>query len=435
MRLWIGGYGADQGGTAVGIGELLAGDADAGSAGGALAFAGTAAEIGGSPTWLAAHPSLAVVYAALEGAGAVQAFRRTGDSSFARLGPAVRIGESVCHVAVSPDATYLLATCWGDGRVVRVALDAVGRPGAATIAASAIDPYVPSDPFAPPVDPGSTATDGAFDLPGGGIDLADAARALREAAGPEFAHLVPDLSAPEDSLAALGLSAGGLELPRRASGEGDGSDAASDTRSVAAPERVSRAHQSVFLGGGLIATTDLGFDLVRFWRSGADGLRLVGVVRLPLGSGPRHMVRHPSGHLYVLTELSCEIFVLGPDRAGAWRVLGGTPLSPETRAGVDAAAELAASTDGQFIYASIRGLDTIASVRVRGAGDDLVPVALADAGVTWPRHHLVVRDTLLVAGQHSNDVVALTLDIRNGGLSRPVRRTEAPSPTCLLPAR
>ena len=428
MRFWVGGYGAEQDGTAVGIGQLLAGEPDGPSAGGALAFAGTAAQVAGSASWLAAHPSSDVVYAALEDAGTVQAFRRTGDSSLARLGPAVAVGESVCHVAVSPDATFLIAACWGDGRVVRVELDAAGRPGAATIAASATDPYGTGDPFAAPIDPGSTGSDAAPDLPGAGIDLADAARALREAAGPEFAHLVPDMAGPEDTLASLGLTAAaarGFEIaPAEPAADADPE-----------PERASRAHQSVFLAGGLIATTDMGFDLVRFWRPSANGLRAVGVVRLPRGSGPRHMVRHPSGNLYVLAELSCEVIVLAPDRTGAWRVVGGTQLSPETRAGRDSAAELAASADGQFLYAGVRGINTVAAVRVRGAGDELAPVAMVDSGVDWPRHHLVVRDTLLVAGQRSNEITALTLDIRSGVPSRPMRRAEAPAPTCLLPAR
>ena len=58
------------------------------------------------------------------------------------------------------------------------------------------------------------------------------------------------------------------------------------------------------------------------------------------------------------------------------------------------------------------GSDTVAVLRVRGDGSQLTPVALADAGVAWPRHHTVVLDTLLVAGQRSGDVAALTLDIR-----------------------
>ena len=62
----------------------------------------------------------------------------------------------------------------------------------------------------------------------------------------------------------------------------------------------------------------------------------------------------------------------------------------------------------------MRGSNTIATVRVKGAGDALAPVALVDAGVDWPRHHVVVRDTLLVAGQRSDEVASLTLDLRTG---------------------
>ena len=34
-----------------------------------------------------------------------------------------------------------------------------------------------------------------------------------------------------------------------------------------------------------------------------------------------------------------------------------------------------------------------------GDGDRLEPVALAESGIVTPRHHAIVRDTLLVAGQ------------------------------------
>ena len=74
-------------------------------------------------------------------------------------------------------------------------------------------------------------------------------------------------------------------------------------------------------------------------------------------------------------------------------------------------------------------------MRVRGAGDALAPVALVDAGVDWPRHHIVVRDTLLVAGQRSDEVASLTLDLRTGVPGRVRHRVEAPTPTCLLVAR
>jgi 6-phosphogluconolactonase (cycloisomerase 2 family) len=404
VKLWLGGYTADMDGHASGIGMLHAGAADEASAGGALAFAGEAT-IAVSPSWLAAHPSLDVVYAALEKTGAVQAFRRAGASRFAPLGPPVPAGEATCHVGVSPDGRFLIASSWGDGRLVRMTLDAGGRPSAPVIAPEATDPYADpsaSEPFGLPGVPGLAAS--------GGIDLAAAARALREAAGEEFARFVPSYDEPAPA-----------------------PPAATDDPEAVETVRPSRAHQAVFLPGGLIATTDLGFDLVRLWRSTTDGLRAVQQVVLPKGSGPRHMVWHPSGHLYVVTELSCEVFVLAPAIDGTWRIVGGTPLGG-TLPG-DAAAELAPSRDGEFLYAGVRGSNTIATLRVRGAGETLSPVALVDAGVDWPRHHLVVRDILLVAGQLSDEVVSLTLDVRSGVPGRVRHRTAAPSPTCLVPAR
>jgi 6-phosphogluconolactonase len=341
MRLLAGGYTADMDGRAEGFGMLLAGAPDEPSAGGSLAFAGVRAVVD-SPSWLTRHPSLDVVYAALEANGTVQAYRRTGEDAYAPLGAPVPAGESVCHVAVAPDGGSLVASCWSDGRVVRMTLDADGRPSRPVIAAGAEDPY--------------------------GIG---------------------DLVEP----------------------------------------RPSRAHQARFLDAGLIATTDMGLDLVRFWRIAAGELREEQQVVLPQGSGPRHTVMHPSGHLYVVTELSGEVFALAPDRTGRWRIVAGAMLGALPG---DTAAELAVSRDGEALYAGLRGSDTLAVLRVHGDGSDLRPTALLEAGVDWPRHHLVVRDTLLVAGQRSDDVVSMTLDPRTGVPGRVRSRATVPTPTCLV---
>lgn len=450
MRFWLGGYTSESGGSATGIGTLLAGDADAGSAGGALSFGGNAARGSGSPSWLSAHPTLDVVYAALEGAGTVQAFRRTGEASFAALGDAIEAGDSVCHVAIAPNGAFLIASCWADGRVVRMNVDAEGRPSTPTLRAAAVDPYraggagfgfagsgsgsasgfgSASEPASEPGSGfGSAPGFGPGDDIGAGAALAAAARALRDAAGGEFAHLVPGYDAEAEA-----PPTGGELLNRGAAAAAGGAGSGAAEGATDAASRVSRAHQAAFVGGDLIATTDMGLDLVRFWQSVGGELRQVQQVVLPAGSGPRHMVWHPSGHLYVVAELSCEIYALAPDITGAWRMVAGAPLG-NTLAG-DTAAELATSRDGEFLYAGVRGSNTLATVRVRGAGDILESVALVDAGVVWPRHHLVVRDSLLVAGERSNEVASLTLDLRTGVPGRVRYRAEAPSPTCLLPAR
>jgi len=400
MRFWVGAYAPDTG-SAEGIGILQAGERDALGAGGLLGMVATAAEVPGSPSWVAAHPSNDdIVYAAVEFDGTVQAFRRTSDTRLTPLGPPVEAGGAVCHVAVSPDASFLIASCWGDGRIVRMALDAQGRPSGPVICAEAADPHGSSS------EQGSISTGARVS---GAVvpDLAAAARALREAAGDEYSHLVPDYD----------------DVPL--------TDAESEE--AAAGARVSRAHQAVFLPGGLIATTDMGFDLVRFWRQVDDGLRLVQEVVLPKGSGPRHGLWHPSGHLYVVTELSCEVFVLGADRAGRWHVLSGQPLLGTLD--TDTAAELSASRDGATIYAGVRGSDTVGVLSVRGHGEELQLLALAETGTHWPRHHVVVDDTLLVAGQLAHEIVSLPLDTRTGIPGRVRHRTPSPSPTRLLPMR
>ena len=126
MQFWVGGYGPDHGGAAgEGIGILTAGDADDALAGGQLAFRGTAAAAP-SPSWLAAHPTLEVLYATLEERGEVQAFRRTDETRFEGLGDPVVGGSALCHVGVAPDGGSLITASWGEGRLTRVPLRADG---------------------------------------------------------------------------------------------------------------------------------------------------------------------------------------------------------------------------------------------------------------------------------------------------------------------
>ena len=420
MRFFVGGYTPDMDGAARGIGAITAGDADEVLAGGVLRWR-DAVPVAGSPSWLAWHPTRDVLYAALEGAGTVQAFRRTGEDSFVALGAPVDAGELVCHVAVDPAGRFLLASCWGDGRLVRMELDAAGAVSQPTVGADAVDPYG--------VEPAPTR-DVVADA------LGAATRALREAVGAEFAHLIPEFtsppSAPPGGLIDLGR-AGDLRV-RDALDALDAAGGVHSGRQAQREPRVSRAHQAHVRPGGLVASTDMGLDLVRLW-STADGIEPRGQVVLPKGCGPRHMVWHPSGHLYVVTEVSHEVFALAPDPTGTWRIVGGSPLSPATRAGSDAAAEIALSRDGEFVYVGIRGSNTIATLRVRGSGAEFAPVALSESGVDWPRHHVIARDTLLVAGQRSHDAASLTIDARTGVPGRVRHRVDAPSPTHLLADR
>lgn len=363
-RFWLGGYGPAMEGSADGIG-MLAGDEAAATA---LSYRGAVTETP-SPSWLAPHPTLDVVYAALEGDAAVQAFVRSGESALTPLGDPVEAGQYVCHLAVALSGRYLIASCYGDGRVVRIGIDGAGR-------------LVP--------------------------DAAHKAAELRAAL----------LGEPQDDTGAPAGTGVAATDPYGAEGV-----------------RESHAHAAAFLADGRIATTDLGFDLVRIWRPTAGGLVLDHEVVLPKGTGPRHMVVHPSGHLHVVTEYSCEVFTLAAGPDGTWSVVSSVLSSPVAEVGVDFPAELVRTRDGQFLYTALRGSNTIAALRVRGAGESLEPIALADSGVDWPRHHLVHEGKLLVAGQRSDTISLLDLDERTGAPLGIRHQAPAPTPTHFLPVR
>ncbi|MGN8026295.1 lactonase family protein [Microbacterium sp. 22242] len=395
-RFWVGGYGPEMEGQADGIGLLAVDDGQGPTA---LAYRGAVAPAP-SPSWLAQHPALDVVYAALEGAGEVAAFARTGESALRPLGEPVAAGELVCHLAVDPQGRFLVASCYGDGRVVRIGLGAdgslvpEGRDKAAELRRALF-----GDGEAAPDPAGGRETELPSRDRGNDRRFRDV-----DSVSPSTAAVDPY---PAD--------------PNRLDPNGD--------------PRVSHAHAAAFLADGRIATTDLGYDLVRIWRPAPSGLTLDHEVVLPRGSGPRHMVVHPSGHLHVVTELSCEVFTLAADREGRWSVVAGTAVSAILTPGHDHPAELSRSRDGETLYAGVRGSNTMAALRVRGSGDRVEPLALADAGVDWPRFHLLHEGALLVAGQRSDQVSVLDLDDRTGAPGRVRHRTAAPAPTHLLHVR
>jgi 6-phosphogluconolactonase (cycloisomerase 2 family) len=107
----VGGYTADMGGEAQGIGRARS------HPDGRFEFLGVAAEVE-SPSWLVLDGGL--VHAALEGADEVASFTRT-DDGLALVGRVAAGGDSPCHLAVAEDA--LLAACYVDGALGVIGLD------------------------------------------------------------------------------------------------------------------------------------------------------------------------------------------------------------------------------------------------------------------------------------------------------------------------
>ena len=203
-----------------------------------------------------------------------------------------------------------------------------------------------------------------------------------------------------------------------------------------AEPRVSRAHATLVLPNGTLLTTDLGFDLLRIWNV-LPGTGLVAVADIPLGygSGPRHLVLHQSGHVYVVTEYSIEVLVLAPDDTAGFAVIDRVPATVNGVREGDSAAEITIDPAGRHVHVSVRGSNIISTLAVYADGAQLQAVNDADCGGDTPRHHVQVGDVILVANQGSSTVVSLALDAETGVPTAIVDTLSVGTPTCLVAAR
>lgn len=132
--IWTGSYTADRNAKGEGIGAIAA-DSE-----GKLTSLGLAVSAD-SPSFIALHPTLPVLYAVAEEAGKVQAYRRTGVAELEPFGEPWPTGEATCHVASDPQGRFIIATCWGDGQVVLFELDDDGAITSRHSAEAAVDPH------------------------------------------------------------------------------------------------------------------------------------------------------------------------------------------------------------------------------------------------------------------------------------------------------
>lgn len=207
------------------------------------------------------------------------------------------------------------------------------------------------------------------------------------------------------------------------------------------PDRqsVSHAHCAVPSPDNRFAiVTDLGTDELVTYRINAGQGRLEpsGVPRLHLkaGAGPRHFVFHPDGvTAYVVNELDSTVCRLAysPDR-GALRVLDTVDALPG-RAGEGQPADLQIDADGRFLYASVRGVDSIVVYRLEQGTGKIESASVCGAGGKTPRSFALSPSGrfMLVALQDSDAVIVLRIDPVTGAPAEQVDRMTVGTPMCV----
>lgn len=318
----IGCYTAESGGQGTGI---VAARRDPVS--GALDLLGVVATTP-SPSFLARHPRLPVLYAVNElTAGTVSAWTVHDDGSLSPLGVRSTGGDSPCHLATDAAGEYLYVANYGSGSLSVHPLDAAGAPGERTDlvrhAGHGAVPDRQEGPHAHMVSPDPSGTSlYAVDL---GTDsvyryhrddtgrLRETGRtATRPGTGPRHLARHPD---GRRCYLAGELDASVTAYDRHGA-DGDGDDGLTERGRVAASGRSGPVQPSeirVGPDGRFLYLANRGVGTVSVFALDGDLPRYVAEVETT-GDWPRH-ITVLGGHLYVSEERAGAVVVLPVDPA------------------------------------------------------------------------------------------------------------------------
>lgn len=197
------------------------------------------------------------------------------------------------------------------------------------------------------------------------------------------------------------------------------------------------AHSATFTPDQRFAiVADLGMDALLVYRFDPSVGRLQEHTRTLTrpGAGPRHLAFHPSGqHVYVANEIGCSVAVYDYDATNGRlreRQIVGTlpPSAPESYV-----ADIHLSPLGNRVYVSNRGgHDSIAIFAVEADGR-LALAAIRPCGGHWPRNFAIAPGGgfLLVANEHSNEVVMLPALSSSEELGAPIAHAIITRASCV----
>lgn len=154
------------------------------------------------------------------------------------------------------------------------------------------------------------------------------------------------------------------------------------------------------------------------------------------GSGPRHMDFSPDEkHAYIINELTNTITAAEFDsKTGTLTEIQTLPTLPADFKDANKTAEIEVHPNGNFVYGSNRGHDSIVVYKRDPKTGKLTFLQDAHCGGEFPRHFAIdPSGNWLLCGQKlSNSLSALSLDPETGLLSESQSIVEIPRACCIL---
>ena len=208
---------------------------------------------------------------------------------------------------------------------------------------------------------------------------------------------------------------------------------------VANRQEKPHVHSAIFEPKGKrIFVADLGIDQIKVYTIDKATTTLkpnkYPEIKLPPGSGPRHMAIHPNGKLlFVANELGCNVSVVQLLDNGAFKVVETVSTLPTDFTKPNTCADIHLSPEGNFLYVSNRGMNSIAIFAVNEKEQKVKLLGHEDTKGEAPRNFTLTPqgDFLLVANQNTDNIVAFKRNAETGLLSY-TDQINAFKPVCLL---
>ena len=188
-----------------------------------------------------------------------------------------------------------------------------------------------------------------------------------------------------------------------------------------------------------VYVADLGLDQILGYRLNDSGAQLIPAtqpfVRTIPGAGPRHLTFHPNKqHMYVINELANSITAFDYNSNNGLLIERQTlSTHPDDFEGTSHCADLKITPDGQFLYGTNRGHDSIATYRLDDKGA-MTLLRIETSLGSSPQNLAITRDGkfLICANMGGNNVIVFDIDSVTGKITPVGNPLAITGPSCIL---
>lgn len=196
------------------------------------------------------------------------------------------------------------------------------------------------------------------------------------------------------------------------------------------------AHYADLTPDQRLVACDLGTDTVYTYDLSAEGkLTLASKLKVADKTGPRHLTFHPKLDIaYLFGELNSTISVLAYDRTdGHFEVLATYPTLAADYEGFNSGSAVKVTKDGQFLYGSNRGDNSIVVFAIAQDGRSLEFVERVSTQGDFPRDFSLnpSEEFLVCAHQNSDNLTLFARNAQNGELTLLQKDVYAPEAVCV----